>query len=68
MIVRQVAKLMDKSLQRHVRSRAGNLCEYCGIHHINGLTPIGRTTVRVLVMNHTDAVALREALIEEQRK
>jgi hypothetical protein len=130
---------MEKSLQKLVRGRANNRCEYCGVsqkddpfyalqidhiiaeqhgggtfagnlclscfrcnvhkgpnvagidpltkkltplfnprHHkwhyhfriegayIIGLTAIGRTTVRVLAMNHSDAVALREALLDEE--
>jgi hypothetical protein len=32
-----------------------------------GLTPIGRTTIRVLAMNDPDQVATREALIVEGR-
>jgi hypothetical protein len=34
---------------------------------IVGLTPIGRTTIRVLNMNDASAVAVREALIAEGR-
>ncbi len=30
-----------------------------------GRTPIGRATVAVLEVNHPDAVAVRQALIEE---
>jgi hypothetical protein len=30
-----------------------------------GLTPIGRATVRLLAMNHPDAIALRRLLINE---
>jgi hypothetical protein len=33
--------------------------------HVTGLTPTGRATVRVLNLNHPDAVALRWSLIEE---
>ena len=32
-----------------------------------GLTPIGRTTVEVLFMNHPDEIAIREELIESHR-
>ncbi len=30
-----------------------------------GRTPIGRTTIRVLAINHPDYLAVREALLEE---
>ena len=30
-----------------------------------GLTPVGRTTVAILQINRTDAVLVREALMEE---
>ncbi len=30
-----------------------------------GKTPVGRVTVAVLLINHPDAIAAREALIEE---
>jgi hypothetical protein len=32
---------------------------------VMGLTAIGRTTVKILAMNHPDAVALRESLRDE---
>jgi hypothetical protein len=32
---------------------------------LRGVTAIGRTTVKVLAMNHPDAVALRESLVRE---
>lgn len=34
---------------------------------VEGLTPTGRATVRVLAMNHRDRIALRELLIGEGR-
>jgi hypothetical protein len=34
---------------------------------LTGLTPIGRTTIRVLAMNDPEQVAIREALIVEGR-
>jgi hypothetical protein len=50
--------------RRHKRGLSLSICRA----HIVGLTAIGRTTVKVLAMNHPDVVALRKALINERRK
>jgi hypothetical protein len=74
---------MQASLQKRVRERAGNRCEYCRIRqsddpffrlqidHIiaeqhDGLTAIGRATVKVLAMNEAESVKLRESVITER--
>jgi len=47
---------MIESLERRVRKRAGDRCEF-------GKTSIGRTTLFVLNMNHADQVEVRRLLI-----
>ena len=60
---------MDESLVRAVRERAEHRCEYCRVPQSAYPTvtfPVdGRTTIAVLALNDPDAVAVRQALIDE---
>jgi hypothetical protein len=71
---------MDATTKNLVRQRAGDCCEYCHlpqdatpfitlhIEHdakIVGLTPTGRATARLLNMNDSRRVDLREQWLDE---
>lgn len=71
---------MQPQLLRAVRERALERCEYCHLpirglrwaRHFRwqgqtlvGLTTVGRTTVRVLDLNHPLMLAFRETLLSE---
>lgn len=71
---------MDATLAGLVRDRARSRCEYCRLPAalsaipfeiewdgaaLRAKTAIGRATIEVLAINAPDAIAVREALIEE---
>jgi hypothetical protein len=55
--------MMEETLRQFVQDRANGVCEWNGSILI-GKTQIGRVTINVLRINHTDAVAVRRALLD----